>query len=226
MSVPSWGFNLSKSRRGHPRTLGLGGGQALRLEKGEVYAKDGLGRSPGLARPRSGAGGQGRPSPYLKYWMPTISHQARARSTARPSGSVHWREAASVSTWHTPHPQPPPGEPQVPVWLSHLSISRVTLGKFPSLGCSDCPAVQSGGTVYGLHGGSAAPVQGRCVCAGGWTDLCVPTPCSFCSSDSLGFCTGLSEGRDPQLKMLLENPCYRWSLTVPARTETLNQGTG
>lgn len=35
-------------------------------------------------------GGWGRPSPHLKYWMPTISHQARARSTARPSGSVHW----------------------------------------------------------------------------------------------------------------------------------------
>lgn len=34
--------------------------------------------------------GLGRLSPHLKYWMPTISHQARARSTARPSGSVHW----------------------------------------------------------------------------------------------------------------------------------------
>lgn len=165
MSVPSWGFNLSKSRRGHPRTLGLGGGQALRLGKGEVHAKDGLGRSPGLARPRSGAGGQGQPSPHLKYWMPTISHQARARSTARPSGSVHWREAASVSTQHTPHPRSPPGEPQVPVWLSHLSA--VTLGKFPSLCCSDCQAVQSGGTVYALRGGSAPPVQGQRVCVRG-----------------------------------------------------------
>lgn len=64
-----------------------------------------------------------------------------------------------------------------------------------------------------------------CVCWG-WTDLCIPTPCSFRSSDRLGFRAGLFEGRDPHLKKMLENPCYRRSLRVPARTETLNQGTG
>lgn len=102
MSVPSWGFNLPKSRRrGHSRTLGLSGGQELGFGKGKARAKDG--------------GGEGLRArlaePHLKYWMPTISHQARARSTARPSGSVHWREAASVSVPHTPHAQRLPGTP-------------------------------------------------------------------------------------------------------------------
>lgn len=124
MSVPSWGFSLSGERRsGSLQMHSLGGNKSLgRGGPGEPNTTLRLGKTP-LRAGRyvcpcvsSGHGGartfvgemwvlprwsQARPEPYLKYWMPTISHQARARSTARPSGSVHWREAVSVSPGHS-----------------------------------------------------------------------------------------------------------------------------
>jgi hypothetical protein len=72
--------------------LGPGGlrartGMGLKNRAGEIHAK---GWSWGVDGSSQTRVQPGRPESHLKYWMPTISHQARARSTARPSGSVHW----------------------------------------------------------------------------------------------------------------------------------------
>lgn len=64
-----------------------------------------LGSRPGSGQGRAqeGIAGQGRAGrgAYLKYWVSTISHQARARSTARPSGSVHCRNKPVSCSSHS-----------------------------------------------------------------------------------------------------------------------------
>lgn len=99
------------------------GHRAAAWGKEKFTPRAGWARSPGLACLGMGRGPGARARcwlrPHLKYWMPTISHQARARSTARPSGSVHWQEAVSVSIQHTLCTQSLPGDRQVLLWLSH-----------------------------------------------------------------------------------------------------------
>lgn len=150
--------------------------------------------------------------------MPTISHQARARSTARPSGSVHWREAAPVSAQHPPHPQRLPGTPGFPSGLA--TTSRGTLGKPPLLGCSDSQLCKQRDTVCGsdrrlssaLSGSVSMAGAGRC-CGDGPPCPRAPHPAAFVQLTFRASEWGcLEEGTHSYNS----KPHWRWPLRVPA----------